>query len=68
VNGIAKGKVRVVHLLQPGPTRGKTLFHVGDMLKFLDGLAEKRKEELKNYVTGFLTKWREANLKSSPRL
>jgi hypothetical protein len=43
LNGIAKGKVRVVNLREPGAARGKTLFHVGDMLRFLDELAAKQK-------------------------
>jgi hypothetical protein len=44
LSGIAKGKVRVVNLKEPGAVRGKTLFHVGDMLRFLDELAAKQQE------------------------
>ena len=34
--GIARRKVRVAYLHTPGAARGQTLFHVGDMLRFLD--------------------------------
>ena len=40
--GAARGVVRVAHLVGPGSKRGITLFHVGDMLDFLDGLASER--------------------------
>ena len=33
------GKVRIVNLREEGASRGKTLFHVGDMLRHLDQLA-----------------------------
>ena len=39
VGGIARNKVRVANLRSPGANRGQTLFHVGDMLRFLDELA-----------------------------
>ena len=39
-NGIARGKVRVANLRLPGAAHGQTLFHVGDMLRFLDELAQ----------------------------
>jgi hypothetical protein len=39
VNGMARPKVRVANLRSPGTKRGQTLFHVGDMLRFLDELA-----------------------------
>ena len=42
VGGIARDKVRVVNLRSPGRNRGQTLFHVGDMLRFLDELADVR--------------------------
>lgn len=38
--GIARPKVRVANLRTPGTKRGQTLFHVGDMLRFLDELAQ----------------------------
>lgn len=38
-SGIARRFVRVANLREPGATQGKTLFHVGDMLRFLDHLA-----------------------------
>ncbi len=38
-DGIARPKVRVANLRMPGAARGQTLFHVGDMLRFLDALA-----------------------------
>jgi len=38
--GIARGKVRVANVRTPGAKRGRTLFHVGDMLRFLDELAD----------------------------
>jgi len=37
--GIARRKVRVANLRMPGTARGQTMFHVGDMLRFLDELA-----------------------------
>jgi hypothetical protein len=37
--GLAAAHVRTVMLRQPGARHGKTLFHVGDMLRWLDGLA-----------------------------
>lgn len=37
--GIARRKVRVANLRMPGAARGQTLFHVGDMLRYLDELA-----------------------------
>lgn len=39
VDGIARRSVRVANLRMPGAARGQTLFHVGDMLRFLDELA-----------------------------
>ena len=40
LKGEARGKVRVANLREGGAQRGKTLFHVGDMLRFLDTKAE----------------------------
>jgi hypothetical protein len=40
--GLAAGHVRVIALREPGARHSKTLFHVGDMLKWLDGLAAKQ--------------------------
>ena len=37
--GRVRKKVRVANLRTPGATRGQTLFHVGDMLRYLDELA-----------------------------
>jgi hypothetical protein len=39
LKGALRGKVRVVSLREPNAKRGKLLFHVGDMLRYLDGLA-----------------------------
>lgn len=39
-DGLARSHVRVVNLRTPGAKRGQTLFNVGDMLRFLDGLAK----------------------------
>lgn len=39
LRGEAARHVRTVILRTPGATRGKLLFHVGDMLRWLDGLA-----------------------------
>lgn len=36
LDGEARLKVRVACLRETGKTRGKRLFHVGDMLRFLD--------------------------------
>lgn len=41
-SGRARPYVRVVNLRQPGARKGKTLFHVGDFIRFLDGLANGR--------------------------
>lgn len=41
--GAARPYVRVVNLKQPGAKKGKTLFHVGDFLRFLDRLASEQK-------------------------
>lgn len=40
--GLARKHVRVVNLRTPGANRGQTLFHVGDMLGFLDALSRKQ--------------------------
>ena len=37
--GLARPHVRVVNLREPGATKGKTLFHVGDRLRYLTSLA-----------------------------
>jgi hypothetical protein len=34
--GAARPYVRVVNLREPGASKGKTLFHVGDFLRYLD--------------------------------
>ena len=38
--GAARPYVRVVSLKEPGALKGKTVFHVGDMLRYLDRLAD----------------------------
>jgi hypothetical protein len=35
-------RVRVLTLKEPGATRGKLMFHVGDALRWLDSLAEEQ--------------------------
>jgi hypothetical protein len=40
VSGPVRKKVRVANLRTPGASRGQTLFHVGDMLRYLDELAQ----------------------------
>jgi hypothetical protein len=37
--GLARPYVRVANLRDPGACQGKTIFHVGDMFRFLDALA-----------------------------
>jgi len=37
--GLARPYVRVANLRAPGARQGKTIFHVGDMLAFLDAWA-----------------------------
>ncbi len=37
--GLARQHVRVANLRDPGAKQGKTLFHLGDLLRFLDELA-----------------------------
>ena len=41
-SGPVRRKVRVANLRSPGTSRGQTLFHVGDMLRYLDELAQQR--------------------------
>ena len=41
---IAKGHVRVASLRRSGRGRGKTVFHVGDMMRFLDKLAKEQEK------------------------
>ena len=41
-DGHVRKRVRVVNLRTPGATRGQTLFHVGDMLQFLDALSQEQ--------------------------
>lgn len=43
-NGVARRQVRVANLRTPGAARGQTLFHVGDMLRFLDELAQETEQ------------------------
>src|SRR4051812_19873675 len=38
--GAARPYVRVANLKEPGSSKGKTLFHVGDMLRFLDWMSK----------------------------
>jgi hypothetical protein len=40
--GAARHSVRVANLKLPGASKGKTLFHVGDLLHYLDSLAEQQ--------------------------
>jgi hypothetical protein len=44
--GVARRQVRVANLRTPGAARGQTLFHVGDMLRFLDELADTDCQEI----------------------
>jgi hypothetical protein len=44
-NGFARKRVRVVNLRTPGAKRGQTLFHVGDMLRFLEALSHEQGSE-----------------------
>ena len=41
-DGHVRKHVRVVNLRTPGTARGQTLFHVGDMLQYLDKLAREQ--------------------------
>jgi len=43
--GPVRKKVRVANLRTPGAKRGQTLFHVGDMLRYLEELARKQAAE-----------------------
>ncbi len=45
-DGVARRRVRVANLRMPGAARGQTLFHVGDMLRFLDVLAQQSTTEM----------------------
>ena len=42
LNGPAAPHVRVANLRESGKKRGKTLFHVGDLLRYFDQLAAQR--------------------------
>lgn len=42
LNGQARNSVRVASLRQPGQVRAKCLYHVGDLMAYLDGLASRR--------------------------
>lgn len=48
LNGPARHHVRVASLRGPGKTRGTRLFHVGDLLRYLDGLAVDQLADLPN--------------------
>ena len=50
-DGHVRKRVRGVNLRTPGATRGQTLFHVGDMLQFLDELAREQGESAAVEVT-----------------
>ena len=41
-DGAARRYVRVVNLKEPGTSKGKTVFHVGDFLRYLDQLAKQQ--------------------------
>jgi hypothetical protein len=41
--GNARAHVRVVQLKEPGAAKGVTLFHVGDLMQFLDRLAAEQR-------------------------
>jgi len=45
LNGPAKAFVRVASLREPGAKRGSRLFHVGDLLNYLDRLAAEQAAE-----------------------
>lgn len=49
-SGAARPFVRVANLKLPGASKGKTLFHVGDMLRFLDHLADEQGAGTKRFV------------------
>jgi hypothetical protein len=42
VEGAARPYVRVVNLREPGASKGKTLFHVGDFFRYLDWNAQQQ--------------------------
>jgi hypothetical protein len=48
-DGVARRRVRVANLRMPGAARGQTLFHVGDMLRFLDLLAQQSTTETNDH-------------------
>jgi hypothetical protein len=50
LNGPAKNFVRVASLREPGAKRGTRLFHVGDLLRFLNRLAEEQRGESSNTI------------------
>jgi hypothetical protein len=51
LDGPAKDHVRVASLKEPGKKRGTRLFHVGDLLRYLDGLAAAQAADSPNPVT-----------------
>jgi hypothetical protein len=40
--GAARAYVRVVNLREPGASKGKTMFHVGDFFRYLDWCAKQQ--------------------------
>ena len=45
VNGAGRKHVRIVDLREPGEARGTKFYHVGDLLGWLNSLAEKQAKE-----------------------
>jgi hypothetical protein len=45
INGIAKSHVRTCSLKEPGCTRATRLVHMGDLLQFLNNLAQEQAEK-----------------------
>lgn len=44
--GAASKYVRIAHLKEPGCSRGRLLFHVGDMLRWLDAQASRNGDQV----------------------
>ena len=40
--GAARPYVRVASIKDPGASKGKTVFHIGDMFRYLDGIAQQQ--------------------------
>lgn len=48
INGPARKHIRLIHDIQPKGKRGTWMYHIGDLIDFLNGLAEAQKKQSNN--------------------